>query len=94
MNLKINRETMKFTIDKQGHMWAGMAISLSTPSQFAAIGVVMACWIALFKELLWDEAMQRGTPDICDVIWTCIGALMGYAMRDLGKIPFIIAGVM
>lgn len=94
MNLKIDDLSMSFTLVRQGHFWAGMAICLSTPIQFSGWGVVVATLVVILKELYWNWHLKQADPDIGEVIWTVFGAVCGLGMRDLGAVPFIVAGLM
>jgi hypothetical protein len=94
MNRKPNDQRMAFTLARQGHFWAGMAICLSSPIQFLGWGVVTAVGIAILKEVYWNWQLGHDNPDITNVIWATIGALCALGMHNLGAVPYIVAGVM
>ena len=63
--------------DKQSHFLVGLVIAflVSFYSPLAAYWVVVI--VAAGKELVWDWAMDNGTPEINDFIATIVGGAAG-----------------
>ena len=81
--------------DKTLHVYSGFAITMVTsevlqgcnvkPWKAVLIGFGAGVLAGAGKELVWDKAMHRGTPDVWDFTSTCWGSLIGVAI----EIPII-----
>ena len=81
--------------DKALHVYAGCAITMVTsevlqsynvkPWKAVLIGLGAGVLAGAGKELVWDKAMNRGTPDVWDFTSTCWGSLIGVII----EIPII-----
>lgn len=72
-------------LDKQAHLWAGLAIMLSVSLFFGWIaGVIVATMAGLAKEAY--DSLGFGTPDRWDAVATIGGGLVGaglYLLHNL-----------
>lgn len=70
-----------FQADKLIHFLGGWALdaTLSPFMGYAAMAPVAG--VAAAKELVWDKAMGRGTPDTNDFLATLAGGLLSQLMR-------------
>lgn len=70
--------------DKILHFIAGLIISLLFGWLcYPLFGFIMAFFVGGLKELVWDFAFDRGTPDLKDLHATAIGGLVGCALLML-----------
>lgn len=72
--------------DKLKHFLACGLIALITLAVFAivphgnmygwdkGIAVIIGSFVALFKEIIWDKWLHKGTPDFYDFFWGVMGA--------------------
>jgi hypothetical protein len=74
--------------DKVLHFIAGLIISLLFGYLcYPFFGFIMAFFVGGLKELVWDFALDRGTPDLKDLHTTALGGFVGFVvmlfLRDL-----------
>ncbi len=70
--------------DKILHFLAGyaivMTIGLWLPICGPTVGIIAGVVAGAAKELIYDKAMRRGTPDWWDFIYTGAGSVAAFAM--------------
>ena len=70
--------------DKLLHLVAGIYICMFFSILINnVIGLIMVIIIAIGKELIWDNLMKKGTPEIMDAVWTAIGGLSVFVFSIL-----------
>lgn len=77
--------------DKTMHVYAGFGITMATseilqgcnvkPWKAVLIGLGAGVLAGGGKELIYDKAMHRGTPDVWDFTSTCWGSLIGVVIE-------------
>lgn len=77
--------------DNTKHVYAGTLITIGTseilkqchvkPWKTALIGLGAGICAGAGKELIWDKALKRGTPDVWDFTSTGWGSLIGIAIE-------------
>lgn len=66
----------KIEKDKLLHLLAGIYLFLLARLLFSPeISIVIVVVVAILKEVLYDKALGKGTPEVLDVIYTIYGAL-------------------
>ena len=61
--------------DKINHFSAGLVISLPISIYSPIIVFSIITLIAITKELVWDQLMKKGTPELNDIFATVCGAV-------------------
>lgn len=70
--------------DKQKHLFAGLALSLLVGLLFTPFwGLATAIVVGAGKEVVWDWALGRGTPEWWDFWATVAGGVIGYFLLGL-----------
>lgn len=65
--------------DKSLHLLAGLALSIAAGLfTCPAVGLAMSVVAGVMKELVWDRAWRRGTPEWLDMVATVAGGVVGY----------------
>ena len=73
---------MNIPIDKQLHIFSGWALCASLlPFTGPALALLATAAVGALKELAWDLALKKGTPDRNDFFATTAGALIGVAFH-------------
>lgn len=52
------------------------------------IGIVTALTVGLLKELVWDLALGRGSPEVLDVVANVLGVTSGALVAVAFSVPF------
>lgn len=72
---------MAIPLDKQLHFFSGWAICASLlPFTGLAWALFATVLVGAAKELVWDLALKKGTPDKNDALATAVGGLAGAAI--------------
>ena len=70
--------------DKLLHLIAGIYICMFFSILISNIvGLIMVIIIGVGKELIWDNLMKKGTPEILDAVWTVVGGLSVFVFSIL-----------
>ncbi len=70
--------------DKQKHLFAGLALSLLVGLLFTPFwGLTAAVVVGAGKEVMWDWALGRGTPEWWDFWVTVAGGVIGHLLLGL-----------
>ena len=64
-------------IDKIYHLVAGFIISLIFGLINPVLGLGMAVLAGLFKDVIWDKFLKKGTFEVLDIFFTGIGGVIG-----------------
>jgi len=73
---------MTIPLDKQLHFFSGWAICASLlPFTGLAWALFATVLVGAAKELVWDLALKKGTPDKNDALATAAGGLAGAAIH-------------
>lgn len=67
-----------FVSDKWLHLSAGLFIAFWVGLFNPFIGLGLAILAGVAKEV-YDKVSEKGTPDVWDLVFTIIGALLGFA---------------
>jgi hypothetical protein len=74
-------------IDKQLHIFSGWALCASLlPFTGPALALIATAAVGAAKELAWDLALKKGTPDRNDFFATAAGALIGAAFHLIATV--------
>ena len=72
--------------DKILHILAGYAIAMTIGLWWPIIGFCIALAAGAAKELIYDLALRKGTPDWYDFIFTVGGASVALAILNLNHV--------
>ena len=64
-------------IDKIYHLVAGFIISLIFGLINPVFGLGMAVLAGLFKDVIWDKFLKKGTFEVLDIFFTGVGGIIG-----------------
>ena len=68
---------MNIPLDKQLHIFSAWALAASLrPFTGSAMAWLIVTVLAVLKELIWDWALRKGTPDPMDAAASSAGALI------------------
>ena len=69
---------MKMKKDKLLHIVAGFIIAFVVGLFHPLLGLTIAVIVGACKELVYDKAMNMGTPELNDFIATAFGGIIGF----------------
>ena len=64
-------------IDKIYHFIAGFLIALIFGLINPVFGLGMAVLAGLFKDVIWDKFLKKGTFEVLDIFFTGVGGVIG-----------------
>ena len=70
-------------IDKIYHLVAGFIISLIFGLINPVLGLALAIIAGLFKDVVWDKFLKKGTFEVLDIFFTGIGGIIGMTIAIL-----------
>jgi len=70
-------------IDKIYHLVAGFIISLIFGLINPVFGLGMAVLAGLFKDVVWDKFLKKGTFEVMDIFFTGVGGIIGMTIAIL-----------
>lgn len=70
--------------DYLAHLVVGMFIFIIFDKFMEGhLTILLALGVGVAKELVWDKWMGRGTPEVQDVVFTALGAILAYVANFL-----------
>jgi len=67
--------------DKILHFVAGIGVTLFFSIVISPVwGVLFGIAFGIGKELIWDEWLKKGTPEVLDFLATALGSLLVFVM--------------
>ncbi len=70
-------------IDKIYHLVAGFIISLIFGFINPVLGLALAIIAGLFKDVIWDKFLKKGTFEVLDIFFTGVGGVIGMVVAIL-----------
>jgi hypothetical protein len=70
-------------IDKIYHLVAGFLIALVFGLINPVFGLGMAVLAGLFKDVVWDKLLKKGTFEVLDIFFTGVGGIIGMTIAIL-----------
>jgi ABC-type iron transport system FetAB permease component len=70
-------------IDKIYHFIAGFIISLIFGLINPVLGLALAIIAGLFKDVIWDKLLKKGTFEVLDIFFTGVGGIIGMTIAIL-----------
>jgi hypothetical protein len=70
-------------IDKIYHLVAGFIISLIFGLINPVLGLALAIIAGLFKDVIWDKFLKKGTFEVLDIFFTGVGGVIGMVVAIL-----------
>jgi len=70
-------------IDKIYHLVAGFLIALIFGFINPVLGLALAIIAGLFKDVVWDKLLKKGTFEVLDIFFTGVGGVIGMAVAIL-----------
>jgi hypothetical protein len=64
-------------IDKIYHLVAGFLIALIFGLINPVLGLGMAVLAGLFKDVIWDKFLKKGTFEVLDIFFAGVGGVIG-----------------
>lgn len=71
-------------MDKIKHFLVGLSVSLVAGIWYTpGLGLTCAALSGIWKEVVWDRLLKKGTPELLDFVATMVGGVVGYALLRL-----------